>query len=70
MKDVYSLDNNESVEFDSPKIVKTDVGAKDGQDKCPKCGSTDISVNLNNGHLRCNFCRYEFEPKKSRGIRN
>ena len=68
MKDVYSLDNNESVEFDSPKIVKTDVGAKDGQDKCPKCGSTDISVNLNNGHLRCNFCRYEFEPKKVEGL--
>lgn len=52
------------VSSDAPTIVKTDVGAKDGQNKCPKCGSTDISVNVNNGHLRCNFCRYEFEPEK------
>ena len=26
----------------SPTIVQTDVGAKDGQEKCPKCGSTNI----------------------------
>ena len=29
--------------YDEPKIVETDVGAKDGQNKCPKCDSTDIS---------------------------
>lgn len=56
------------VSSDAPTIVKTDVGAKDGQNKCPKCGSTDISVNVNNGHLRCNFCRYEFEPEKVVGL--
>ena len=56
------------VSSDAPTIVKTDVGAKDGQNKCPKCGSTDISVNVNNGHLRCNFCRYEFEPEKVAGL--
>lgn len=50
------------------KVIKTDVGAKDGQNKCPKCGSTDISVNTNNGHLRCNFCRHEFEPEKINGM--
>ena len=47
--------------FVDTTIVKTDVGAKDGQDKCPKCGSTDISLNVNHGKLRCNFCRCEFE---------
>lgn len=56
------------VSSDAPTIVKTDVGAKDGQNKCPKCGSTDVSVNVNNGHLRCNFCRYEFEPEKVAGL--
>ena len=56
------------VSSDAPTIVKTDVGAKDGQNKCPKCGSTDISVNVNHGHLRCNFCRYEFEPEKVAGL--
>lgn len=47
-----------------PKIVKTDEGSIDGQNKCPKCGSTDISLNANTGFLRCNFCRHEFAPEK------
>ena len=59
---ITSSTNNNST------IVKTDVGAKDGQDKCPKCGSTDISTNTNNGKLRCNFCRYEFESEKISGM--
>lgn len=50
---------------DEPKIVQTDVGAKDGQNKCPKCGATDISLNVGNGQLRCNFCRHEFPPEKA-----
>ena len=45
-------------------VIKTDVGAKDGQNKCPKCGATDISLNVNTSKLRCNFCRFEFEPEK------
>lgn len=57
------LNNN-----DEPKIVKTDVGAKDGQNKCPQCGATDISVNAKTGKLRCNFCRHEFEPEKIQGM--
>ena len=51
-----------------PTIVQTDVGAKDGQTKCPKCGATDISLNINKGLLRCNFCRHEFEPEKVEGL--
>ena len=50
------------------KIIQTDVGAKDGQNKCPKCGSTDISLNVKKGMLRCNFCRFEFEPEKVEGL--
>ena len=56
-----NIDNEENLE---PKVVKTDEGAKDGQNKCPKCGATDISLNVKNGKLRCNFCRHEFEPNK------
>ncbi|MBR1377178.1 MAG: TFIIB-type zinc ribbon-containing protein [Bacilli bacterium] len=59
---------NEMPSSDGPTIVKTDVGSKDGQDKCPRCGSTDISTNVNNGKLRCNFCRHEFEPEKVAGM--
>ena len=49
-------------------VVQTDVGAKDGQNKCPKCGSTEISLNVNNGMLRCEFCRHEFSPEKISGM--
>lgn len=61
---INQLLNNNS----EPKIVKTDEGSKDGQDKCPQCGSTDIAVNAKTGHLRCNFCRHEFEPQKVQGL--
>ena len=51
-----------------PKIVQTDVDAKDGQSKCPSCGATDISLNTKKGMLRCNFCRHEFAPEKVEGL--
>jgi len=60
--------DSDSNEENGPKIVQTDIGAKDGQNKCPQCGSTDISVNTKTGHLRCNFCRHEFEPEKIQGM--
>lgn len=50
------------------KVVDTDVGNNSGQDKCPKCGATDISLNAQTGFLRCNFCRYEFKPEKVEGL--
>ena len=53
---------------DNIKIVKTDINSKNGQDKCPKCGFTDISLNPNTGKLRCNFCRYEFVEEKVTGL--
>ena len=72
MEDFYNntvpTNDNQTSQTNSSTIVQTDVGAKDGQNKCPKCGSTDISINTNNGHLRCNFCRYEFEPQKVVGL--
>ncbi len=42
-------------------VIQTNIDAKDGQNKCPKCGATDISQNTNTGKLRCNFCRHEFD---------
>ncbi len=51
-----------------PKIVQTDAGSKIGQDKCPKCGATDISPVDGSGKLRCNFCRHVFEPEKVQGL--
>lgn len=68
LENINSQINNTNVSSNEPTIVQTDVGAKDGQNKCPKCGSTDIALNVNNGKLRCNFCRHEFEPEKISGM--
>lgn len=46
------------------KIIRTDKDRENGQNKCPKCGSTDISLNSKTGLLRCNFCRFEFKQEK------
>lgn len=59
---------NENTNTLEPTVVQTDIGSKDGQNKCPKCGATDISLNVNNGKLRCNFCRHEIEPQKVEGL--
>lgn len=45
-----------------------DKEAKNGQSKCPKCGSTDISINPNTGKLRCNYCRNQFEPEMAESL--
>lgn len=50
------------------KVVRTDNNKKNGQDKCPQCGATDISLNTKTGLLRCNFCRHEFMPEKVEGL--
>lgn len=63
-----TITNSSAPQTEAPTVVQTDVGAKDGQNKCPKCGATDISVNLNTGKLRCNFCRHEFEPEQVEGL--
>lgn len=55
---------NTNAQTNQTTVIQTDVGAKDGQNKCPKCGATDISLNVTTGKLRCNFCRFEFEPVK------
>lgn len=48
-------------------IIQYDISGGDGpgngQDKCPKCGATDISMNMKTGKLRCNFCRHEFDSR-------
>ena len=53
---------------DDVRVVQTDEGQINGQDKCPKCGATDISLNTKKGMLRCNFCRHEFAPQKVQGL--
>ena len=48
-------------------VVDTSSGKDNGQDKCPKCGSSEISP-TKDGKLRCNFCRHVFDPVKVEGF--
>ena len=59
-----------NLDNESVTVVKTDIDSKNGQEKCPKCGATDISLNINSGKLRCNFCRHEFESMKVTGMQD
>ena len=52
------------------KVVKTDGDAKNGQTKCPKCGSTDITLDVKTGKLCCNFCHNIFDPVQVTGLEN
>lgn len=65
LSDIFPTGSEANID---PTVIKTDVDAKNGQDKCPRCGSTDISTDANTGKLRCNFCRYEFELEKLTGM--
>ena len=62
------INNNKENNVNDTTVIQTDIGSKDGQDKCPRCGSTDIETNTNSGKLRCNFCRYEFDSEKVVGM--
>ena len=66
-KDINIPTNDEKISSETT-IIQTDVGNQNGQNKCPKCGATDISTNVNSGKLRCNFCRCEFDPEKVTGL--
>ena len=59
---------NDKETVDEIKVIDTDKGSKDGQNKCPKCGATDIVLNQKTGKLKCMFCRHEFETIKVEGI--
>ena len=43
------------------KIENTETGKTDGLNRCPACGSTDVTLNAKTGKLKCNFCRAESE---------
>jgi len=57
-------DNDSTKETAEPTIIRTDDDAIDGQNKCEKCGSTEISLNVDTGKLRCHWCRHEQQPPK------
>jgi ribosomal protein S27E len=52
----------------APTVVNTNSGKTDGLNKCPRCGSTDISTQPGTGMLQCHYCRFVFEPSQAVGF--
>ena len=46
------------------KVPNNSQVDENGQNKCPKCGSTEISNVHQTDKLICEFCRHVFEVKK------
>ena len=38
--------------------------AKNGTNRCPNCGATDVKLDIKSGKLKCNYCRSTFDEKK------
>lgn len=47
-----------------PSIETVNESLRDGVNRCPKCGSTDIRLHGSTGMLRCLFCRNEWEEAR------
>ncbi|MCL2424321.1 MAG: TFIIB-type zinc ribbon-containing protein, partial [Micrococcales bacterium] len=40
------------------------TGAKQGVNRCPACGSTDVALRVETGKLACQFCRHEWSEER------
>jgi DNA-directed RNA polymerase subunit RPC12/RpoP len=47
-----------------PTIETVNESLKDGLNRCPKCGSTDVSLRGSTGNLVCHFCRNEWHEER------
>ncbi len=47
-----------------PSIETVNESLKDGLNRCPKCGSTDVSLRGSTGMLVCHFCRNEWQEAR------
>ena len=48
----------------SPSIETVNESLKDGLNRCPKCGSTDVQLRASTGRLVCLFCRHEWQEER------
>ena len=46
------------------KIVDTNNKREHGENRCPKCGASDVTYNTKKEKLVCNYCFTEFDPEE------
>ena len=61
------MDNEKEKDKAADEMIDASSNLEDGQNKCEKCGSTEISLNIDTGKLRCHWCRHEQDPPKFEG---
>jgi DNA-directed RNA polymerase subunit RPC12/RpoP len=47
-----------------PSIDTVNESLKDGLNRCPRCGSTDVRLRGSTGQLACMFCRHEWQEAR------
>ena len=50
------------------KVIDTDNKGKDGENRCPQCGASDVTYNTKKGKLICNYCYTEFDAEEVEGL--
>ena len=50
------------------KIVDTDNKEKHGENRCPKCGASDVTYDIKKEKLICNYCYTEFDAKEVENV--
>ena len=50
------------------KIIDTNNAESHGENRCPKCGASDVTYNIKKEKLVCNYCYTEFEKTEVEGI--
>lgn len=50
------------------KVIDTDNKKQHGENRCPNCQASDVTLNIKKGKLVCNYCGTEFEPEEVEGI--
>ena len=48
----------------APSIETVNESLKDGLNRCPKCGGTDVQLRGSTGNLVCLFCRHEWQEAR------
>lgn len=47
-----------------PSIETVNASLKDGLNRCPKCGGTDVQLRASTGMLICLFCRHQWQEAR------
>lgn len=56
-------------EVEKDVVIEVGKSSKNGEYRCPNCGSAEISPNPKTGKLRCDYCSSEFDGDSLTGVK-